>query len=351
MAQRLNVSPPALTGEPKTLAETVAVSTNYQTAVSVATTGLIVYRAPGGAQRQLTWFDRSGMARGVVGDPDDAVGQPRISPDGRRVVVARTIEGNQDLWLLDNTRTTRFTFDPAIDSFPVWSPDGTHIIFTARRTGQGDIYLKQVSGGGAEELVLASDQVKTVTSWSSDGRFLLFINIDPQTNADLWVLPFTGDRKPSVFLKTPFREAYPSFSPNGQWVAYHSNESGRPEIYVRPFIPPGAASTNATSATGQWQVSTAGGIMPVWRSDGKEIFYIDPAGKMIAAPIAIIGSSLEPGAPVVLFPTHIVGGGVDNQQGRQYDVTPDGRFLINTQLNDTAAPITLLQNWNPESNK
>ena len=120
---------------------------------------------------------------------------------------------------------------------------------------------------------------------------------------------------------------------------------------MRPFVPPGAAGTAAAAAGGQWQVSTAGGIYPVWRPDGKELYYLNPAGAMMAAPITVTGATLEPGAPVVLFPTRIVGGGVDAQQGRQYDVAPDGRFLINTVLDSAAAPITLLQNWNPEAKK
>jgi hypothetical protein len=159
------------------------------------------------------------------------------------------------------------------------------------------------------------------------------------------------DRKPFVFLRTPFREAYGTFSPDGRWVAYHSNESGRPEIYVRPFVPPGATSNAAAAAGGQWQVSTAGGILPMWRSDGKELYYLNPDGAMMAAQIKVNGATLEPGAPVMLFPTRIFGGGADVQLGRQYDVTADGRFLINTQLNEAAAPITLLQNWNPDAKK
>lgn len=134
-------------------------------------------------------------------------------------------------------------------------------------------------------------------------------------------------------------------------MAYQSNESGRNEIYVRPFVPPmdpnSAASPAAGGAGGQWQVSTAGGIHPAWRADGKELYYLNPAGAMLAAPITSTGSTLEPGAPVVLFPTRIVGGGVDAQLGRQYDVAPDGRFLINTELESAAAPITLIQHWPP----
>ena len=160
-----------------------------------------------------------------------------------------------------------------------------------------------------------------------------------------------GDRTASVALKTPFREAHGAFSPDGRWVAYQSTESGRNEIYVRPFVPP-SRDASADKPGGQWQVSTAGGISAAWRPDGKELYYLNPAGAMMAAPITVTGAALVPGAPVVLFPTRIAGGGVDAQQGRQYDVAPDGRFLVNTVLSDSAAaPITLLQNWQPEAKR
>jgi eukaryotic-like serine/threonine-protein kinase len=129
-------------------------------------------------------------------------------------------------------------------------------------------------------------------------------------------VPMTGDRAPSVFLKTPFSENQGAFSPDGRWVAYQSNQSGRNEIYVRPFVAPAPASTTAGVAGGQWQVSTAGGVFPVWRLDGKELYYLNPAGAMMAAPITVTGSTLAPGAPVGLFPTRIFGLGVDAQQAR-----------------------------------
>ena len=355
VAQRLDVAKAALAGEPMTLADGITVDTDAP-AVSVAGTGLVAYRTGTGGQRQLTWVDRSGTARGNVGDPDETFRNPRVSPDGHRVVVARTVQGNTDLWLLDGARTSRFTFDPGSDGFPCWSPDGTRIVFRSTRTGVGDLYQKLASGAGMEERLVASDsQTMALTSWSADGRFLLYLSIDPQTNTDLWVVPMVGDRTPSVLLKTRFVESWGALSPDGRWVAYHSNESGRDEIYVRPFVPPlvpnSAAGTAAGAAGGQRLVSTAGGIHPVWRPDGKELYYLNPAGAMMAAPITVTGATLEAGTPVVLFPTRISGGGVDAQQGRQYDVAPDGRFLINTVLDSAAAPITLLMNWHPEAKK
>ena len=276
------------------------------------------------------------------------LGDPRVSPDGGRVIVARTVLGNTDLWLMDSAHTSRFTFDPAADARAVWSPDGTRIVFRSQRTGGGDLYQKLASGAGAEERVVDSDQAKAPNSWSADGRWLLFHSEDRQTTADLWVVPMVGAHTPSVVLKTPFREAYAVFSPDSRWVAYESNESGRMEVYVRPFVPPGKPGP---TAGGQWPVSTAGGIYPVWRPDGKELYYLNPAGAMMAVPITVTGSTFAPGAPVVLFPTHIVSGGVDTGQGRQYDVAPDGRFLINTVLDSATAPITLIQNWNPDAKK
>jgi Tol biopolymer transport system component len=351
-AQRLDVAHAALVGAPTTLADGVAGENLQNSAVTVSATGLVAYRAGALKQRQLTWFDRSGTARGTVGAPDgNNLRDPRVSPDGRRVVVQRTLQGNSNLWLLDGARINRFTFDAAHDDRAVWSPDGTRIVFRSNRSGPGDLYQKLTTGAGVEERLVASDQAKSPSSWSGDGRFLLYHSTDPQTYTDLWVLPMEGDRKPSVVLKTPFRELWGRFSPDGRWVAYQSSESGRPEIYIRPFIPPGATSAAASTAAGQWQVSTEGGAFPVWRPDGKELYYLNTAGAMIAAPITVTGTTLAPGAPVVLFLTRVWGGGVDVQQGWQYDVAPDGRFLINTELESAAAPITLLMNWNPESQK
>ena len=341
MAQPFDANRLITTGEAVPVAEHVgtAFASGRVGVFSVSETGQLVYWGDTKGRTQLSWFDRSGKVLGTLGTPDaNDLNLPSLSPDGRHVAVYRTVQNNTDIWVLDGDRMTRFTFDPGTDINPIWSPDGTRIVFESNRNGRRDLYWKPVSGASTEELLLESGQDKTASDWSADGRFILYYSRDPQTSTDIWVLPLQGDRKPFVFLKTNFDEYRPRFSPDGHWVAYMSNESGRFEIYVRPFLGSG----------GQWQISTGGGISPVWASGGKELYYIAPDGTMMSTTIAISGTTIVPGSPSALFHTHIVGGGNNTGIGREYDVTRDGRFLINTLLEDASTPpITLIQNLNP----
>ncbi len=350
VAQQLDTDQRRLVGDVFTVADAVATdSITGGIAVSVSRTGLIAYRTGAANHRQLKWYDRTGKMLGVLGDPDDsALLAPRLSPDGRRAVANRSVQGNQDIWLMDGTRTSRFTFDRGLDRFPLWSPDGLRILFDSTRKGTRDLYTKSSTGAGEEELVLTSADDKSATDWSPDGRYVMYRAIEMQTGRDLMVLPL-ATRKPWVFLRTQFEENMGFFSPDGRWIAYQSNESGRVEIYVRPFI----NAENAVSATrlgGQWQVSTSGGIEAHWRRDGRELYYINAEGELMAAPTVTDGDSFQVGAPVKLFAPQIYGGGADVAQGSQYDVAPDGRFLINTVLDEVTSPITLLQNWKPPTN-
>jgi Tol biopolymer transport system component len=165
---------------------------------------------------------------------------------GKQALASRGPVGSRDLWMQEGTRTNWFTFDPLDDLTPIWSPDGTSAVFASSRKGASDLYRKAADGSGSEELLLQSADLKRPDAWSPDGRFILFNS--SQNNGDLMVLPMTGggDRKPYPFLSTRFNEEQGVFSPDGKWVAYQSNESGRYEIYVRPFPGPG----------GQWQIST-----------------------------------------------------------------------------------------------
>ena len=347
--QRLDLAQAALTGEPINLAEGVVENSSHNvSALSVATTGLIAYRRGLGSVRQLTWVDRTGTVLGTMGEPEDTIYSPRQSPEGSRVVVYRSVHGNIDVWLMDGVRTRRLTFDAALDVFPLWSPDGSQIVFHSGRTGTGDLYQKSSSGTGAATLIVSSDLSKYPSSWSADGRFLMYMSSSPETSTDLWAVTMTGEAVPFVVLQTPFDERWGTFSPDGRWVAYHSNESGRNEVYVRAFAGPNASA--AAHLGGLWQVSTAGGTFPAWSPDGQELYYLDPAGDLLAARLIATGDTIEVSAPVVLFNSRVHGGGADTGLGPQYDVTPDSRFLINTVVGGGATnPITLIQNWNPEA--
>jgi Tol biopolymer transport system component len=240
--------------------------------------------------------------------------------------------GSSDIWIEEGTRASRFTFGQGANYFPIWSPDGARVVFASTRKGALDLYQKPANGSGSEEILLQSADAKLPNSWSPDGRFILYYS--SLNNGDLMVLPLTGDRKPFPFLNTPFSEQQGAFSPDGKWVAYQSDESGRDEIYVRPFPGPG----------GQWQVSTGGGTSPRWRADGKELCYLAPDGKLMTVPVAVQGAALAPGTPETLFQTLIP----SNPLRPQYDVARDGRFLVNTEAEATSTePIHLLQNWKP----
>jgi Tol biopolymer transport system component len=361
LAQRLDLSRRELAGDPVTVANSVASdAVGGAGGVSVSSSGLVAYRSGGTSRRQLIWFDRSGTQLGTLGAPDtNYLSAPRLSPDGRRAAVWRTVQGNADIWLMDGVRTTRFTFDEGFDVFPIWSPDGGRIVFDSNRTGHRDLYVKPSSGAGSEELLLESAQRKIANDWSPDGRFLAYHTAEP-SQYDLWVLPMAEDpsadsgqgRQPFVFLNSRFLEAGLTFSPDGRWVAYTSDESGRDEVHVRPFHGASSAPPADSAVAGQWQVSTAGGIFPRWRSDGRELYYIAPDSTLMAVPVTAAGAVIQPGTPLALFQTRIFGGGsVATFVGPQYDVSSDGRFLINTVLEEASSPITLLQNWNPEAER
>jgi Tol biopolymer transport system component len=254
--------------------------------------------------------------------------------------------GFYDLWLYDveGGGAPQFTFDPALNNFPVWSPDGRRIIWVSNREGPQNLYWKASSGAGQDELLLKSSNTNPMipTSCSLDGRFLIYYEIDLKTKRDIWVLPLSGDRKPFNFLQTEASEAAGQLSPDGRWMAYTSDESSLFEVYVRSF----------PSGGGQRLVSTNGGIGPYWRRDGKELFYYAPDGKLMAVEVksgprgGSQEASFEAGTPRVLF--EFRSGTV--QPNRPYAVTADGqRFLLNTIVDESGgAPLTVVVNWQAE---
>ena len=340
MAQRFDANRLELTGEASAIAEQIqmVVGATYSM-FSASENGVLAYRTGNGqGGSQLVWVDRKGKQIGVLGDLM-AYGDVELSPDGQRAAVNipdQTGKG-RDIWLYDVARglRTRFTFDPADESSSVWSPDGSRLVFGSGRKGLQDLYQKASSGAGSDEL-LFEDKLATKfpQSWSADGRFVLYFTggVVNGTGSDLFVLPLSGDRKPFPFLQTEFSETRGRFSPDGRWVAYSSNESGRNEIYVAPFPGPG----------GKWQISTTGGSFARWRRDGSEIFYVAPDNKLIVASVNGKEGRFEVGAVKPLFETRLGPAG-----GYQYDVSPDGqRFLINTVAEGTSkSPITVVTNW------
>jgi Tol biopolymer transport system component/predicted Ser/Thr protein kinase len=302
---------------------------------SVSQNGVLIYRSGTRfAQSRLTWFDRSGKVSGTVGELAD-YSNPVLSPDGTRLAVCirDAQSGTRDIWILDLVRggSTRFTFDPSDDLNPVWSPDGSRIAFTSARKGARDLYMKNVSGVGQEELLLASGVDKNAEDWSPDGNFLSF-NYQTKGGYNLQLLAMSGaDHKTTVFHNTPFREVESGFSPDGKFLAYTSYESGHGEIFAQSLEPGG----------GRWQISTHGGVESRWRPDGKEIFYI--AGNMLmAVDIKVSSNALVPGIPHQLFKISALVSGRN-----RYVVTRDGQRLLMVvpEKQGPPPPVMVVVNW------
>ena len=351
MAVRFDPVRGTVSGDTVPVAQSVGADTAvFRGAFTVSAAGVLAHRSGGSQRRQLVWVNRSGKVLSTVGPPDEsALSTPEISPDGRRVAVNRNAGGNYDIWTIDVGRAvaSRFTFNRAADFVAVWSADGRRVAFSSTRNGVRDLFEKSSNVLGDEIPLLSTAEGKIPLSWSSDGQYLLYASQNPNTGGDLWALPLTGGRTPFPIVQTPFEEAEGQFSPDGRWVAYQSNASGSTQVYVRSF----------PKAGGEWQVSTSGGTQPRWRIDGKELFYVAPDGRLMAAPITVGGDrqTLEPGAPMALFQARLATGAnipLGALSTAQYAVAPDGRFLMNVALNDTAAsPITVVLNWDAEMNR
>jgi Tol biopolymer transport system component len=331
LAQPFDARRLTLTGEPFPVTDQVEAWS-----FSVSDTGILVYQSRRIDEvTQLGWFDRAGKPLESIGGTGSYQNQPRLAPDGKRVVVARMEARTRrtDLYVIDLTRGTesRLTFDPAEDTRPIWSHDGNRIVWASNRTGTYQLYQKLASGVGQDELLLQTDAPLLPYSWSADGKFLLYGRTDPKTNDDLWLLPLEGDRQPFPFLQTPFWDSDAQFSPDGRWIAYRTTESGRPEVYVQTFPASG----------GRWQVSTKGGHHPQWRGDGKELFYCSTDGKLMAVDVKS-GGAFEAGLPKTLF---------DLSDAKvyyaDYAATADGqRFLFVRKLQEsTPAPFSVVVNW------
>jgi Tol biopolymer transport system component len=266
---------------------------------------------------RLTWFDRQGKKTGTVAEP----GLYRtfsISPDGKRVAFERNDSQtqNRDIWVAEATggRATRFTSDAGWEAFPTWSPDGSRLIFTSNRGGVFDLYEKAVTGAADEKLFYQNMDGKGLTSWSSDGKFLLYYSLGQPTHVRLLAVEGPPGRQPVPVVDPQFSSVSARFSPDGRWIAYASNESGSNEVSVRPFD---AAKGTAGAPV---VITRGGGRAPLWRGDSKEIFYIAGDGMATAAEVQA-GAAFQIGQTKPMFPVPAA--------VLFWDVAPDGsRFLM-----------------------
>ena len=341
-AQRFDLDSLAVTGSAVPLDTNIHVDSTFRVAaLSVSSAGSILYRhGSAAARRQFVWVDRSGAARGSLGDADDAGRESfALAPGGRRIVVSRTVDGNTDIWELDSRGiASRLTSHPGVEVFPVLSPDGTRLVFSSPRDSDTrllDLYEKAATGVGSEGKLLDAATTAIPLDWSRDGRYLLYKSFGIEGSQDLWALPMQGDRTPLPVAQTTFDERDGQFSPDGRWVAYQSDRSGSFEIHVQPFPGPGPPM----------QVSKGGGAQVRWRADGQELYYIALDGRLTAVPMAFVSNNPRPGTPQPLFQTRV--GGAVQMLTQQYAVAPDGLFLLNATVGDATVPMTLLLNWRP----
>jgi serine/threonine protein kinase/Tol biopolymer transport system component len=347
LAQPFDATRLEVTGEPVVAAREL--STNPAAAIgdfSASTTGVLTFRrANSGLPTQLVWVDRAGRPLETVGEASDQTAL-QLSPDGRAVAISvlDPSKGSRDIWIHDFTRRvrTRFTFSGGDDWASAWSPDGRDLVYSSNQTGLLDLFRKATDGAGTEELLGKNiGNNRYVSARSHDGRFLMYSTgrTRAQTGNDIWVVPQSGNDEPQPFLRTSSNETDGTFSPDGRWVAYTSDESGREEITVGPFPGPG----------GKWQISTGGGTQPRWSPDGRELFFLEGGTKLMAVAVDGRGAALNVGVVRMLFEARFrtenyLGYGV----GSVYDVSPDGRrFLINVVDSERRAqtPITVVTNW------
>jgi Tol biopolymer transport system component len=328
MGQPFDPATGRMSEEPQSVAKGVAndISTWHMDA-SASGDGLLVFASGGTGDWQLLWMDRAGKQLSPVADKLTNLQSARLSPQGDRIAL-QIDTGLNDLWVLELARgiKTRLTFGPVANSFPVWSPDGKWIAYTSDRNGHSNLTRKPSDGSGAEELLLTDDQIDVASDWSRDGKYLIYSRGMAVGDAGIWALPLEGERKPWQILP---RGTFAHLSPDGRWLAYTSDESGGPEVYVVPF----------RGGQGKWQVSANGGQSPQWSKDGKELYYIDPTFNLFTVPVKDTGGALQFGAAQIL---------VANWTAPNvfYDVSPDGKkILLDRVSQQVSQSVTVVTNF------
>jgi hypothetical protein len=330
-AQPFDQNSARLHGEPRLLVDEIYYFMGIAEAgFSISQNGILVYTTAS-PKSKVAWFSRDGKEIGPLGQPS-IIGAFRISPDGARVAmgIAERRTGAGDIWLFDPGRgvPTRLHSDPVNESRPVWSPDGATLAYSSDQKGPPDIIEMAMKGiPGREQPLFEGNEVEQPEDFSRDGRFLVYTSTLHWPNWDIWLLPLQGEHRPTPWLRTRFSEANPRFSPDGRWIAYESDESGVSEIYV----------ARMDAAGDRRRLSPTGGEKPRWRADGRELYYIGPAGLLMAVPVSP-GAGFTAGDPVPLFQVEDI---------EDFDVTADGsRFLVSAPAEKSAeSQIRVITNW------
>jgi serine/threonine protein kinase/Tol biopolymer transport system component len=342
MAQPFDLGGLRLTGEPFQVAAGAALQNQTQlAAASASSTGSLAYLTAQDTDTELRWFDRSGTDLGLAA-PRGSYLNPELAPDETRIAVDRIVGGNVDIYTVTlstgvapvTSRANRITIDESADFTPLWAPDGDRIAFTSYREGLGRLYERTIDAGGDDVLVQETDYERRAGDWSSDGRWLAYVEEAPGIagNPDVWVVSLDEARTKIRVTNTPFAEQLPRFSPDGRWITYEIWGPAGIETYVQAFPDPGARE----------QVSVGGGRSARWSRDGTELFYLAPDGAVMTVRVATSGNAIKLGEPTRLFRAPVAFTGL----GRVLNVTADGRFLLNVVPADRARPsIVVLHDW------
>ena len=306
----------------------------YQGLFSASHTGVLAYRdaAPGA---QLVWFNRSGLRLATVGAPGE-FNALCMTPDGRRIVYeqADAASGNIDMWTMDlaTAATTQLTFAGPVEFYPACAPNSRDIALAALKPSNPNLFRQSLSAPGQIVPLFESPLPKLPTDWSRDGTQLIFSELNPATGWDVASLSLaTGQPRPLV--ATPAQETNAKLSPDGRWLTYVSNESGRVEVYVQA-MPDGGA---------KWLVSRGGGMQPQWSADGRQLYYIALDGRLMVVDVRAEGAVFTPSSPVALMETRFTEW--ETSGGVSYAVAPDGSRVLVSTSTDTGRPVTLMQNW------
>jgi Tol biopolymer transport system component len=338
MAQTFDVAATRLSGEVTSLADDIAYDVGGGASDFAVTEGLLAYRARERDRRELAWLDRDGRKVADAGSPADYI-HPWLSPDDKRAVVevVDPDTGAHAVWMLDLARgsRSRFVAGPNGSHFPVWSADGLRILFSSDRSGPWSVFARASTGTGADEELLTLPFTSNPTDWSRDGRFVIYQTNSSETKSDVWALPVAPRGPPFPVANGTAAERQAQLSPDGRWVAYASDDSGREEVLVQGF----------PKATGTWTASIAGGSQPQWRRDGRELFYLSADLKLMAADVHATATSFDAGVPTTLFDLTALGAEI-SARNNFMPSTDGSRFLINQPLTRRGfRPIAVVLDW------